>query len=43
LLLYSAVALGGAAPAIGYDDGIAALALAEACGQSARAAAPVHS
>jgi myo-inositol 2-dehydrogenase/D-chiro-inositol 1-dehydrogenase len=40
---FADVVHGRAAPAIGYDDGIAALALAEACGQSARAAAPVHS
>ena len=33
---------GRATPSVGYDDGVAALVLAEACQQSVRAGAPVH-
>ena len=34
--------LAGAAPSVGYDDGIAALALAEAAGESVRTGRPVR-
>ena len=38
---FASVLRGQAQPQVGYDDGIAALVLAEACQQSVRSGAPV--